>query len=259
VRVVRRELVTLGSPAAYSDWEPVDSSIVHADFVIGADGYDSRVRAALGIELAKLGETETFAMFEIPSHGDASPDIEIGFSSGLASAVVPLAGDRARLGFQIDSALDAEPDAARLHELLTARTPWFQDGMKQVDWSSVIHFERRLVRRFGVGRVWLAGDAAHVTSPFGAQSMNLGLSEASDVVQRMAACLNGKAGLEALTAYGSEHLREWHKLLGYNVQFDLLSNAPPWLAAHARRIASALPASGSDLKSLFHQIGLAVT
>lgn len=259
VRVVRRELVTLGSPADYSDWEPVESSVVHADFVIGADGYESRVRSALGIDVARLGETETFAMFEAPSHADASPDIELGFSSGLASAVVPLARDRARLGFQIDAALDQEAGPERLHELLSARAPWFRDGMQQVDWSSTIHFERRLVRRFGAGRVWLAGDAAHVTSPFGAQSMNLGLSEACDVVSRMAACLGGKAGPEVLSEYGSERLREWHKLLGYNVKFDLLPNAPPWLAAHARRIAPALPASGPDLKSLLQQVGLAVT
>jgi pentachlorophenol monooxygenase len=258
-RLVRRELVTLGSPADYSDWEPVSSSTVSADFVIGADGYESRVRAALGIEHAKLGETESFAMFEVPSHGDASPDMEIAFSDGLASAVVPLVGERARVGFQIDSALDVDPDPARLHELLAARAPWFTDGTQRVDWSTVIHFERRLVRRFGAGRVWLAGDAAHVTSPFGAQSMNLGIAEACDLVRRIAACVEGKVGLEGLNEYGSERLREWHKLLGYNVKFELLPNAPAWLAAHARRIAPTLPASGADLKSLLSQLGLAIS
>jgi 2-polyprenyl-6-methoxyphenol hydroxylase-like FAD-dependent oxidoreductase len=259
VRLVRKELVTLGSPGDYSDWVPVESRMVHAKFVLGADGYESRVRTALGIEVAKLGETQSFAMFEVPSHEDASPDIELGFTDGLGAVVMPLAGVRARLGFQLNSGLDQEPDAARLHELLSTRAPWFADGMKRVDWSSVIHFERRLVRRFGSGRVWLAGDAAHVTTPFGAQSMNLGLSEAADIVRRVAACIQKGDPLEVLSEYGAERQREWHKLLGFHVKFDLLGHAPPWLGALASQISSTLPASGSDLKELLRQLGLKVS
>ncbi|HET9931516.1 MAG TPA: FAD-dependent oxidoreductase, partial [Polyangiaceae bacterium] len=64
VRVLRRELVTSGSPVLHSEWEPVESLLVRADFVIGADGYDSRVRAALGIDVVDFGGIESFAMFE---------------------------------------------------------------------------------------------------------------------------------------------------------------------------------------------------
>jgi 2-polyprenyl-6-methoxyphenol hydroxylase-like FAD-dependent oxidoreductase len=259
VRIVRRELVTMGSPAEYSDWQPVESQTMRAAFVIGADGYDSRVRSSLGIDVAKLGETETFAMFEVPTHEGASPDIELGFSESLGSAIIPLAHERARLGFQIDSRLDEEPSPTRLHELIHTRVPWFKDGMRQVDWGSAIHFERRLVRRFGAGRVWLAGDAAHVTSPFGAHSMNLGLAEAHDLVQHVSCCLREQRDLSYLVQYGAERQREWHKLLGYHVKFDLLPHAPSWLAAYAPRISPILPASGADLKQLLEQLGLKVT
>jgi 2-polyprenyl-6-methoxyphenol hydroxylase-like FAD-dependent oxidoreductase len=259
LRVVRKELVTLGSPGHYSEWEPVDSSLITADYVIGADGYDSRVRTALGIDVATLGATESFAMFETPAHAETSADVEIAFKDDLVSAVVPLANSRARLGFQLASGLEREPDAQRLHELMVERAPWFHDGMHQVDWSSVIHFERRLVRRFGSGRVWLAGDAAHVTSPFGAHSMNIGLSEAHDFVRRIAVCLREGTSPAALGEYGAVREREWHKLLGVNAKFDLLPHAPAWLAEHARRVAPTLPASGADLRDLLRQLGLAVT
>jgi 2-polyprenyl-6-methoxyphenol hydroxylase-like FAD-dependent oxidoreductase len=256
-RVVRRELVTLGSPADYSEWQPVETFGIHAKFVIGADGYESRVRSALGLEVAKLGATQSFAMFEVPSHVDASRDLELGFSEdGLGTAVLPLAGERARLGFQLDSKLDTEPDVARFHELLRERAPWFRNGMQRVDWSSVMHFERRLVRRFGSGRVWLAGDAAHVTSPFGAHSMNLGLSEAHELVERISGCLRGEARLEDLGHYGAERQREWHKLLGFHVRFELLPHAPAWLGPLASQISPSLPASGPDLKDLLQQLGL---
>lgn len=259
VRTVRRELVTLGSPADYSEWEPVESSTIVADFVIGADGYDSRVRSALGIEMVELGRVEAFAMFEFPVPPDAPDAMEIAFSGGLGGALVPLPGERARFGFQLDSRLDAEPDLARLHDLIRARAPWFELPVERLDWSAVMHFERRLARRFGAGRVWLAGDAAHVTSPFGAQSMNLGLSEAHDLVKRIGACERGEATLAALADFGASYEREWRKLFGFHVQYDLLPHAPPWLAAHARKLAPVLPVAGRDLKTVLRDVGLAVS
>ena len=119
-----------------------------------------------------------------------------------------------------------------------------------------MHFERRLARRFGKGRVWLAGDAAHVTSPLGNQSMNAGLQEASTLVARMAAAIGAKTVDEPLREYGREREREWHKLLGVNVRFDLLPHAAPWLATHARRLLPLLPASGKELTLLLEEIGL---
>ena len=121
-----------------------------------------------------------------------------------------------------------------------------------------MHFERRLARSFGSGRVWLAGDAAHVTSPFGGQSMNGGLFEVHDLTSRIAACSNGQCGTDDLEHYGRAGRREWHKLLGVNVTFNLLPHAGAWLAPHARRILPALPASGRDLDRRHADLGLCV-
>jgi 2-polyprenyl-6-methoxyphenol hydroxylase-like FAD-dependent oxidoreductase len=258
VRLVRRELATLGSPAHYSEWEPVESWLVSAGFVLGADGYESRVRTSLGLELSEVGSTETFAMFEGPLPEDVSNSIEIGFSQGLVCSMLPLPDARARFAFQLDSGLDAEPDLALLQSLVRSRAPFFGEALTRVDWGSVIHFERRLARRFGSGRVWLAGDAAHITSPIGAQSMNLGLVEAHGFVERIAACRDGKAAPESLEQYGLSRQREWHKLLGFHVKFELEQSAPAWLGSLARKIPSVLPASGSDLKHLLSDLGLRV-
>jgi 2-polyprenyl-6-methoxyphenol hydroxylase-like FAD-dependent oxidoreductase len=258
VRVVRRELVTLGSPAHYSEWQALETSVVHAEHLIGADGYDSRVRAALGIEMLEVGAAETFAMFELPEPDGASPGIAIGLTQGLVSAGFPLPGGRARWGFQIDSELSEVPDVERLRRLFAERAPWRSDRPEAIDWGTVTHFERRLARPFGQKHAWLAGDAAHVTSPFGGQSMNVGLSEAYGLVQRIADSAHGRKAQEVLNQYEASRQREWHKLLGVNVHFDLLRHAPPWLAAHAREIVPALPASGRDLELLLERLGLVV-
>ncbi len=258
-RAVRRELVTLGSPADYSEWQAVESFTVKARYAIGADGYESGVRSSLGIDVGSLGPTESFAMFECATTTSLDGSIDIGLTDGLFSTTLPLAHERVRLGFQIASELDAPPDARRLLELAPERAPWFpSDSCATVEWGAVTHFERRLVRRFGQNRVWLAGDAAHVTNPFGAHSMNIGLTEAANLVERIETCLRGDGGTDALRDYGISCQREWYKLFGYHVQFELLPHAPDWLASCARRIVPVLPVSGSDRKQLLAELGLAI-
>ena len=68
-----------------------------------------------------------------------------------------------------------------LRRYLAERAPWFQSEIKDILWIAQVQFERQLVLRYGEGRCWLAGDAAHQASPAGMHSMNLGLREAADL------------------------------------------------------------------------------
>jgi 2-polyprenyl-6-methoxyphenol hydroxylase-like FAD-dependent oxidoreductase len=257
VRVMRWEHVTSRADDQEAIGHPVSSSVLETDFVIGADGRTSKVRTALGIDSVDLGPPASYAMFELPSN-DPGSEMILSFSDGLANAMIPLPGGRVRWGFQIESRTNEELYAADLCALLARRAPWYQGTADRVDWGAVVRFERRLARRFGKGRTWLAGDAAHGTSPLGAQSMNVGLTEAHHLVRRIAECTETSKPAEVLDQYGTESQREWQKLLGFNVSFDLLPYAPAWLPAHARRVVPALPASGFDLESLLGQLGLVI-
>jgi 2-polyprenyl-6-methoxyphenol hydroxylase-like FAD-dependent oxidoreductase len=196
-------------------------------------------------------------MFELPSKSTRSEMI-IAFSEGLASMMLPLPGGRVRWGFQIESRATEKLYSNDLVALLARRAPWYQDDLERIDWGSVVRFERRIARRFGKGRVWLAGDAAHGTGPLGAQSMNVGLAEAHDLVREISNCMHAGGALGHLEQYGAASQREWQKFLGVNVSFDVLPNAPSWLTTLARRIVPTLPASGFELESLLKQLGLAI-
>ncbi len=217
--------------------------LIEADFAIGADGYDSRVRIGLGLESLDVGPTEAFAIFEGPRPAAGSA-LDLSFQDGLGGAAFPLPTHRGRWGFQLDGDLSMVPDLAHLRKLLSERAPWHDQEPTEVEWSTVTHFERRLARHFGSGRVWLAGDAAHIASPFGGQSMNGGFTEAADLVEHIAGCIFEKKSLATLKQLGEVREREWHKLLGFNVGFDGPDNAPGWVRQYARRIVPALPASG---------------
>lgn len=253
-RVEHRELVTIGSPAQYTEWQPIESAEVVADFVIGADGYESQIRQSLGIDTITAGPTETFAMFE--GAGGGPYELELDFRSELGSVVLPLPNERARWGFQLDSDFTLTPDLEHLKTLLAKRAPWHGAAPERVDWGSVTHFERRLASSFGSGRVWLAGDAAHITNPFGGQSMNGGLQEAHDFVACMTDYISGARPLEALSSVAADKAREWQRLLGLEFHFETSLAAPKWAPELAHRIASGLPASGSDLRHLLGQLGL---
>jgi 2-polyprenyl-6-methoxyphenol hydroxylase-like FAD-dependent oxidoreductase len=104
-----------------------------------------------------------------------------------------------------------------------------------------VRFERRLAASFGRGRVWLAGDAAHLTGPAGMQSMNAGLAEAHQLATSIARIRGGQAGLEELEAYGRERLADWGFLLG--LRGGLRPNGDGFrLRGQERRAPAAVPA-----------------
>src|SRR6266700_2525954 len=72
-----------------------------------------------------------------------------------------------------------------VHTVTQRRAPWFSATIDEIVWCTQVAFEHRLVKQFGRGRCWLAGDAAHQTSPVGAQSMNVGFCEAEGRAPRL--------------------------------------------------------------------------
>src|SRR5690606_8259347 len=199
---------------------------------------------------------ETYSIFEVEDDRPPRESLELAFHGELGSSRIPLANGRVRLTFQILSGLAEPADGARLAELVSSRKAPAAPLPGAIDFGTVTHFDKRLARLFGRGRVWLAGDAAHVTSPLGAQSLNLGLAEAAGLVRRIADREQGRARVDALALYAQQQQREWQKLLGVNVLFSLLPDAPRWVPSLARRLVPALPLSGPELDAALRTLGI---
>ena len=71
-------------------------------------------------------------------------------------------------------------------------------------WSSVFRISHRLVDRYGVGRVFVAGDAAHIHPPTGAQGMNTGIQDGSNLAWKLALAVQGTAADVLLASYHAE-------------------------------------------------------
>ncbi len=229
--------------------------LVESEFLIGADGHRSTVREALGSAMIDVGSAQTFAFFDVPqpSPGGENAELVLGARS---AAIYPLHGGSTRYSFELDAPALAPLGRAELHTLLELRMPWHATAAGPVEWSGVRTFRKAHAERFGHGRVWLAGDACHLTSPLGAQSLNVGLREARDLADAVSECLDGRHIEQLAAGYAEQRRLEWRRLLGIGFEPTLGRSIPAWASAHTAALVSCLPASGDDLDDLLAQLDI---
>jgi hypothetical protein len=102
-------------------------------------------------------------------------------------------------------------------------------GMTEMRWSSRFLSERRQARHYRSGRVFLAGDAAHVHSPLGGQGMNTGIGDAMNLGWKLAAAVRGTAPPWLLDSYEDERHRVGADVLRLTDVFNqlVLGNSKP--------------------------------
>jgi len=258
--VAKLDRAASGYPYARMEWIVAKTIPIRAKFLVGADGYSSFVRRALEISYREVGRAQSFSVYEFTcTGGGPSDEVRVALNDATTEVLWPLAPDRFRFSFQIEDATRHEATAAQLERFIRERAPWFQGEPQDIRWTTAVLFERRLAERFGVDRVWLAGDAAHITGPVGGQSMNVGLLEARDLSAAIAASLREGADLSKLESYGVARRDEWKRLLGTEGPLPTDKHTDPWVGSRADRILPCLPASGSDLERLMDQLGIAFT
>lgn len=152
---------------------------VHANVVIGADGVHSTVRNEAKIALTRRGEEASYALGDVHLSGGVPDDeLVVFFSPAGHLVVLPLPGGLHRLVGHVDQA-PQYPDVSFFQRLIETRGPRRDKvTIHDVVWGSRFYTSHGLASQYRVGRVMLAGDAAHEHSPLGGQGMNLGIHDA---------------------------------------------------------------------------------
>jgi 2-polyprenyl-6-methoxyphenol hydroxylase-like FAD-dependent oxidoreductase len=270
------ELAETSKGYIVAEWDTVVKRTfrTEARYVIGADGRNSLVRRCLGAEFEAASPPQWFALYEIESGAPVGSEMRVVLDDSTTNVMWPLADNRCRWAFQWTTPEGAEPSSEQraamlldpsgaqeethghLRRFLSERAPWFEGGVKDVNWASEIESAPGVVSRFGEGHCWLAGDAAHQSGLAGVQSMNVGMCEAFELAEKLEGVLRDKAPLNSLESYGTQRRQEWLQLLGMRGELVPTEAAQPWVRKRAGQILSCIAASGDDLRQLVRQLGL---
>jgi len=182
-----------------------DGRAIHADYVVGADGMHSTVREHAGIGFTGAAYADSFVLADVRLDWDLSAaEVMLYFAPAGLVVIAPLPGGRHRIVATVDEAPEI-PDRAFIQAILDERGPKRRPArVDDVLWSSRFRVHHRLADRYREGRLFLAGDAAHVHSPAGGQGMNTGIQDAIALAECLGDVLRGDAAEDTLDHYEAE-------------------------------------------------------
>ncbi len=200
---------------------------LRARYVVGCDGAHSTVRKLAGIPFEGDAYLQDFLLGDIEVDGPLERDTLHSFAIGRGVAmffplgspatwrVIAMSGNRAAgRGITLDASLMGDLSLDELQAVVDGATG---GGLRLRDPAWLTHFRlhHRQAAHYRAGRVFLAGDAAHIHSPVGAQGMNTGIQDAWNLGWKLALATRGMAAEALLDSYEAERWPVGRVLLRY--------------------------------------------
>jgi 2-polyprenyl-6-methoxyphenol hydroxylase-like FAD-dependent oxidoreductase len=190
---------------------------VNSAWLVGCDGAHSLVRQTLG--LAFDGDTlpSDWVLGDVRVSGLPIPGPEIMnyWQADGALLFLPVSPGRYRIMADVGASQGAHPPTPTLEELQQIVNQRGPGGvvLSEAVWLSGFRINERKVHNYRSGRVFLAGDAAHIHSPAGGQGMNTGMQDAINLAWKLALVCAGTCALSVLDSYSSERSPVAEKVL----------------------------------------------
>jgi 2-polyprenyl-6-methoxyphenol hydroxylase-like FAD-dependent oxidoreductase len=175
-----------------------------AAFVVGCDGAHSTVRHLLKLPFEGAQYDTLFMLADVQTNESWPADqLQLCPSEFGPVAVFPMSATRRRIVATIENAQGDAPSLALVQKILRQRAPTGIEA-RALHWSSYFRVHHRQTGQLRVGRIFIAGDAAHVHSPFGGQGMNTGLHDVWNLVWKLDLVLHGRGNDGLLESYSAE-------------------------------------------------------
>jgi 2-polyprenyl-6-methoxyphenol hydroxylase-like FAD-dependent oxidoreductase len=175
-----------------------------ATFVVGCDGAHSAVRHVLNLSFEGAQYEALFMLADVETN-EALPadEMQLCPSEFGPLAIFPMSKTRRRIVATVEQPEGDVPSLEVVRRTLEQRAPAAIEALS-MRWSSYFRIHHRQVGRLRVGRMFIAGDAAHIHSPFGGQGMNTGLQDVWNLAWKLALAVRGRGNEELLDSYTAE-------------------------------------------------------
>lgn len=231
----------------------IDGTREPSDYTVICTGARDRLRDTLGIGFAGTTHPDRFLICDITAdlpgrRTERHFHFDPAANPGRQILIHPCPNDTYRIDWQVPP--DYDPHGDDLPKRVRAV---IGDIPHRIDWHTVYRFHSRVATSLHTGRVFLAGDAAHLFAPFGARGLNSGIADADNLAWKIAAHANGWAPETILATYHTErHAAARENQTVVDTTMDFL--APRDAAGRHRRHsvlerAAADPAAVTDIDS----------
>lgn len=218
---------------------------IKARYLVGADGASSKARCLIGQEFRGRSYAEDWLIVDARGREkDAIDHVEFLCDYRRPTPHMPAPGGRERWEFMLKGGETREQmeDADHIAKLLEK---WISPDKLEIERKAVYRFHARCCERFQNGRVFLIGDAAHITPPFVGQGLVAGLRDAANLAWKLAWVLKGRAAPNILDSYDQErrpHAQKMIALAKLMGRMVMPSNAPTAMLVHGlMRITRLIP------------------
>jgi 2-polyprenyl-6-methoxyphenol hydroxylase-like FAD-dependent oxidoreductase len=235
---------------------------VSTSWVIGADGAHSTVRKMVGTRLAGSFVGERFLLGDVDAeHGLDLDSMHTFFAPDGPVVVLPMLDGRMRFLAEVHDApgtpMNMHPTQDELQAILDRRI----GGIRVVrsHWLTSFEIHHARVPAYRWGRVFLAGDAAHIHSPAGGQGMNTGMQDAFNLAWKLAAVVNGQASDTLLDSYQAERIPIADGVIAFTDRLTsagTLSGVPRRIRDVVIRMLSHVPAARRFMANMAEEVNI---
>jgi len=212
---------------------------ISGKYLVGCDGAHSLVRHSLGLGFEGSTFERLFYVADVELDWAFAHDaLHVNLGENTITAFFPMKGEsRWRLVGTFPEGHEKDEKDILFDEIeaQVAKDTSLAFDVTAVHWHSVYRVHSRAVEKFSSGRCFLAGDAAHIHTPAGAQGMNTGIQDGYNLAWKLAAVINDGGRANILDTYNEERLPNARRLLATTDRFFDFAASEDWLTSFLRK------------------------
>ncbi len=230
-------------------------SEIRAKYIIGCDGARSTIRKQIKAKFQNLGFTQKWAVVDLilKKNKKELPDRTIQYSNSKRPATYCRnVGKRRRWEFAINNN-ESEKKVLSNSYIWNFLKPWLKPSEAFMERKTIYTFQSAISKKWKKGRVFLAGDAAHLMPPFMGQGMCAGVRDASNLAWKIAYCLKNNHSEKLLNTYQSERYSNVIEYIKTTVKMGEFVNAVG--TSNITGEVSSTPNGQKSMKSIKPKLG----